>query len=609
VRGGSYRFVCEDLPKGFIESSLRVEGTGSAAVKIIGIDLERREKPADVSPRFAEMNTKMAELRRRYAELKIKHDAVGARKELAASIGDFSLEKAQDQLARETFSVQDWQVLLDFYEKEKAETEGRLEELSRELRKRYKEIEWMQSELEAMRVPQDVVKAVVVDCDVTAPGTLRFDISYIVSNAGWKPEYTTRYLERDGMIELTYNARIQQSTGEDWDDVSVLLSTAKPHIGAAPPDLSPHYLLLGTMGGRITGRVYDAKTGDPLPYANVVVVGTKQGGMTRSDGRYTIQDVPAGRYRVKAMMMGYRPVEWSNVVVHGGRPTETNFELESTIIGMTQEIVVEAEVEQVDVSESKVSHRTSGDELHVRGGRSGEVEHQIKPPTVLYMQADVTSSEFAANLQIQRPLDLETGAEPKRSLVVREKLPGSYTLYGVPRKSENVFVEGTFKNTIGIPLLAGQSEVYVETAPAPGANPVSNFVGRETIDPVADGQEFTLHLGVDQDIRIEHKLDRKERLSKSGKKTAKIRYRYVITIENFKEEPAEIRIMDRLPVSMLKEVKVEDVDIVPAPVEEGEDGILVWKVGVDPGATKKIRVAYTIAFPGDWSEDDFNLVD
>ncbi|HUV37147.1 MAG TPA: TonB-dependent receptor [Patescibacteria group bacterium] len=154
--------------------------------------------------------------------------------------------------------------------------------------------------------------------------------------------------------------------------------------------------------GRLTGKVTDATSGRALPYANVVVVGTKMGGMTLTDGTFAIVGVPVGTYTVKAMMMGYKPNEKVNVNIDAGRVVELNFSLEETIVGKTQEIVVEAEFQQVEVDESKVSHRVSGDELgelpvdgvaeaialksgivktgdelHVRGGRSGEVQFQI----------------------------------------------------------------------------------------------------------------------------------------------------------------------------------------------------------------------------------------
>lgn len=154
--------------------------------------------------------------------------------------------------------------------------------------------------------------------------------------------------------------------------------------------------------GRITGKVTDAATGQPLAFANIVVMGTKTGAMTLNDGTYVVHGVPVGTYTVKAMMMGYEAVEKPGVRVDMGVPTEADFQLKETIVSRTQEIVVEAEIPQIDVKSSDVRQRVSsddlkelpvddvvdaiglksgivktGDELHVRGGRSGEVQMQI----------------------------------------------------------------------------------------------------------------------------------------------------------------------------------------------------------------------------------------
>ena len=608
VQAGTFQLICEDLPKKFIESSLQVEGTGSARARIIGIDLRRREKGEIKSPRFTELKEEFATLKDKYESLQIEKNALVHRKELMAAISQFSLDKAQDQLAREIFSVQDWKVLLDFFEMEDVKTEGKIEVISKEMNDLYEKMKWIRSELIAMQVDERSGKSVVIDCEVTTSGKLIIDISYLVPDASWHPEYTIRYLEAEKEIELTYNAKIWQATGEDWEHVSALLSTAKPHIGAAPPSLSPHYL--SALGGVITGRVIDARTGEPLPYANVVVVGTAMGGMTNNDGTYTITGIPSGSYDVKAMTMGYTAGERSRVMVGAGHDAVANFALEETIVGSTEEIVVEAELPQIKVTRSEGIVRT-GDELHVRGG--GGKSRRVAdippppPPPVPYMEAEITSSEFAANLQIKKPVDIETGAEPKRSLVIREKLPGSFSLFSVPRLSEHVYVEGKFTNALEVPLLAGISEVYIETIPEESTNRVSNFVGKERIESIAAGEDFTVHLGIDQDIKIEHKLDRKEYLSKTGKKYKKIRYYYVITVESFKQETVEVKLMDRIPVSTMKEVKVDDVDISPLPDEEKEDGIVTWKLSIAPGAKKEIGIAYTIVYPGDWPDHYINL--
>jgi hypothetical protein len=154
--------------------------------------------------------------------------------------------------------------------------------------------------------------------------------------------------------------------------------------------------------GRITGKVISAKTKKPLAYANVVVMGTTLGAMSLPDGNFTIAYVPAGTYTIKVMMMGYKSVERKNVVVKAGGTTEINFALEETIVMKTQKILVTAEQPMVEVTTSDVSQSVTdtqvkempvedaidavalvsgvvktGDELHVRGGRSNEIQMQI----------------------------------------------------------------------------------------------------------------------------------------------------------------------------------------------------------------------------------------
>ncbi len=122
--------------------------------------------------------------------------------------------------------------------------------------------------------------------------------------------------------------------------------------------------------GSIYGVITEMATGDPIAYANVVIVGTMMGGMTLTDGTYRIVGVPPGTYTLKAMMMGYKAEVTHGVEVQEGIGVEINFEMEQAIVGKTQEIVVEGDLPQIKVGESDVSHRASG--KHVRGGRSGD---------------------------------------------------------------------------------------------------------------------------------------------------------------------------------------------------------------------------------------------
>jgi len=65
----------------------------------------------------------------------------------------------------------------------------------------------------------------------------------------------------------------------------------------------------------VTGTVTDAKTGEHLPGANVILVGTGLGAAADANGRYTIRSLPPGEYPVKVSFVGYQTLEATLTIV------------------------------------------------------------------------------------------------------------------------------------------------------------------------------------------------------------------------------------------------------------------------------------------------------
>ena len=604
LASGSVRLVCGDLPEKFIETSLNVEGTGISGARITGIDLRRTETSGVESPRAKELVEELKQLDPELERLQIRRTALSRRKDLARSISQFSSDVGQEQLAGGDFAPSYWDGVLSFFEAENITTDDRLDELEDEMSEIEGRRAWIKTELRAMHVAEGPGKEVVVDCETESGGSLTVELIYLVPDASWYPEYTVRYIERDDEVELTYAARIVQATGEDWKGVSALLSTATPHVGAAPPELLPLYV--GGTTGTIRGRVTDAATGRSLPFANVSVRGTASGATTNRDGVYVISDVTAGSYTMQVSYMGYKTAKKSRVRVSVGRVERVDFALDPLEV-LAEEIMVEASRPMIDVEKTGTSRSMDSDAVRVRAlsTRGGEV--QETPPSIPHVGAELLGSEFAANLVIPKPIDLETGAEPRRSLVVRERIPGDFVLQAVPRLSEHVFVKGTLTNPLAIPLLPGAADVYVETVPEGASTKVSNFVGKDRIEAVATGEEFAMYLGVDQNVKVEHVLKKKETISKVKSKVAKVRYTYLISVESFRRGTTELWIADRVPVSTMREVKIEDVELVPEPAEQTDEGLLTWKLRMEPGETREISIEYVVEYPSHLSPRSLGL--
>ncbi len=68
------------------------------------------------------------------------------------------------------------------------------------------------------------------------PGDIRIQISYLVQNANWNTFYDARLLMDSREIELSYHANINQHSGEDWQDIELILSTSNPNLPASIPE-------------------------------------------------------------------------------------------------------------------------------------------------------------------------------------------------------------------------------------------------------------------------------------------------------------------------------------------------------------------------------------
>jgi TonB-dependent starch-binding outer membrane protein SusC len=90
--------------------------------------------------------------------------------------------------------------------------------------------------------------------------------------------------------------------------------------------------------GRITGTVTD-QGGLPVPTVQVVVVGTRFGGLTTEDGRYTIVGVPAGSYQLRAQRIGFAPAT-QPVTVAVDQTVTADLQISAVATTLTTQVVV-----------------------------------------------------------------------------------------------------------------------------------------------------------------------------------------------------------------------------------------------------------------------------
>lgn len=238
---GDFEFIFQGLPAELDDQSLRIAGEGTAKAKIADIRIETEY--IDTIPK----NT-LKNLQEQMVQLQDEERVIGDRIVLLTKEKDFldlikvnaTAPRGEKELRT---SVDEWTRLFGFYDQnfEKIHQELRaLDKKKSEIAKKKSQLEEQINQLSGYT--QLKRKKAVMTVNVTRAGQMKFDLSYVVPGARWYPYYDVRVSPDDQSVELIYYAVISQNTGEDWNNVSLSISTARPYIAGAVPVLGEWYL-------------------------------------------------------------------------------------------------------------------------------------------------------------------------------------------------------------------------------------------------------------------------------------------------------------------------------------------------------------------------------
>ncbi|UCG92711.1 MAG: carboxypeptidase-like regulatory domain-containing protein, partial [candidate division WOR-3 bacterium] len=90
--------------------------------------------------------------------------------------------------------------------------------------------------------------------------------------------------------------------------------------------------LLNSISGKIQGVIRDRDSGEPIPYANIIIQDTQLGTAADEEGNFFILNVSPGTYTVEASHIGYQTKRIKNVVVKINQTARLEIVLKQTAI-------------------------------------------------------------------------------------------------------------------------------------------------------------------------------------------------------------------------------------------------------------------------------------
>ena len=242
---GSYLIDFESLPTLLMDDSVRVSGQGTAAATITGLEIKRAFLEGSAEKRVQELQEEIRALERKSAGLDARKAGIAAQQAFLQSIRVAWGDRISKELA---VGIPTTAELLDassFVGSGVTRTEEQIRDIEFEKQGIKDKIDVLRRQQnQATGSARKESKTVEVSVEIAREGTLNLELVAMIPQAGWEPLYDARLADDATAAEVTFRALVRQQSGEDWNNINLTLSTARPAVGGAPPELYPWNIAL-----------------------------------------------------------------------------------------------------------------------------------------------------------------------------------------------------------------------------------------------------------------------------------------------------------------------------------------------------------------------------
>jgi TonB-dependent SusC/RagA subfamily outer membrane receptor len=397
-----------------------------------------------------------------------------------------------------------------------------------------------------------------IGLQVYSPVSANLDltISYLTPTAYWVPAYDLKVENIAKPIQLFYKAKLVQTSGIDWQQVKLSLSTSVPSQRNNAPELKTWF----------------------LTYAN-------------PEYAYYRQNAPG------AAPLGSGGGDMSEVVVvgygtqRGFASEEKDKDFVEPLYVVNGNVVSAAEFKKINKKAIKTINTlkdAAATSMYGSRASGGAVVVTLKEELGDYVS--IQDNQLNVVFDIDLPYDVPSNGKEQNVVLKEFSMPVNYNYFTAPHVDKDAYLLGEMPDWESLNLLPGEANIIFE----------GTYIGKTNIDPASTDDTLHLTLGRDKRVVVTRETIKEFSSVKFLGSNKKQTFTYEITIKNNKKEKIQMTLKDQFPLSSNKDIEVELIQHDGAQVN-GETGVLTWKPELAPGETKKYRVSYSVKYPKDKS--------
>jgi uncharacterized protein (TIGR02231 family) len=241
LEAGEQTLVIPNLPMQLDADSVRVDGRGNG-VRLLNVEVKTSHLPDAPEREVTALREQIEALRQQDAALEDDQQRIKAQLRTLGKLRDQAGKGFGRSIATGRASFDDYASLVRQTDEETAALQARQRELDQQRDTLAKQIAALEQQIDQLkpaqhRRPAEQRREIHILINAAQSTQVRLDVVYGVYGAHWQPVYDLRLTE--GEVTMTYLATVTQRTGESWEAVQLVLSTARPAQSLTLPELHP----------------------------------------------------------------------------------------------------------------------------------------------------------------------------------------------------------------------------------------------------------------------------------------------------------------------------------------------------------------------------------
>jgi hypothetical protein len=435
-------------------------------------------------------------------------------------------------------------------------------------------------------------------------------VKYIADSVSWYPAYSIRADLGQKAISISMYAIVAQSTGEDWENLSLLLSTAVPLASCDVPELksmlikekaaeivlAPMRMLSRAVNAAEDVDEYMAEDKKADQYAGKTKDQRKS---ARKKARMKEEFAPSA----KSIASGFAAGGPAPIVAQEAMTTEKSpfGQSERSEEGLGAISSLLSDVESRVFRELPIGNLAEYFEDY-----DSFMKDSFKPEEAIPISSESRMNPAFANgisplyscggfdyrYTVRGVVErLPSGGSPVQIGVDIVNVPFELEYISIPLENEAVYLKATFTNQYANPLPQGPAQVFA----------LNNFLGNIMFPTLGPNERTSISLGIDRDIKIIRKEDTKRKTGGVLKKEIVSEIAIAIELVSFKNEKADVIVFERIPISENpREIEIFEEQFSEEPLFISKRKIVAFKAALLPKEKKTITMTYSIKHPEDY---------